>query len=83
MKTRLITTLFMGFITITSASAAQQINHTNGEVKMGVVSAGNAYTLEELSEELSRKADDKGAGSYKILSVTGNNRLHGVAVIYK
>ncbi|HFJ2989565.1 TPA: DUF1471 domain-containing protein, partial [Klebsiella pneumoniae] len=34
-----------------------------------------------LSDALSRKADEQGATSFKILSTTGNNRLHGVAEI--
>lgn len=83
MKTLLITTLFVGFISVNTASAAQEINHTNGKEKIGVVSASNAYTLEGLSNALSRKADKQGATSFRILSVTGDNWLHGVAEIYK
>ncbi|MCS3603182.1 multiple stress resistance protein BhsA [Buttiauxella sp. BIGb0471] len=83
MKTLLITTLVMGFISVNAASAAQEINHADGKQKMGVVSASNAYTLEELSHTLSRKTDEQGATSFKILSTTGDNRLHGVAEIYK
>lgn len=83
MKTLLITTLVMGFISVNSVSAAQEINHTDGKEKIGVVSASNAYTLDELSDALSRKADEQGATSFKILSTTGNNRMHGIAEIYK
>lgn len=83
MRTLFITTLVMGFISVNAASAAQEINHADGKEKMGVVSASNAYTLDELSDVLSRKADEQGATSFKILSTTGNNRLHGVAEIYK
>ncbi|EFM6529650.1 DUF1471 domain-containing protein [Enterobacter hormaechei] len=83
MKTLLITTLVMGFISVSAASAAQEINRADGKEKIGVVSASNAYTLDELSDALSRKADEQGATSFKILSTTGNNRLHGVAEIYK
>ncbi|QGN38089.1 DUF1471 domain-containing protein [Klebsiella oxytoca] len=83
MKALLITTLVMGFIAVNAASAAQEINQADGKEKMGVVSASNAYTLDELSDVLSRKADEQGATSFKILSTTGNNRLHGVAEIYK
>ncbi|ATM05849.1 MULTISPECIES: YdgH/BhsA/McbA family protein [Gammaproteobacteria] len=83
MKARLITTLFMVFISVNAASAAQEISHADGKEKIGVVSASNAYTLDELSSALSRKADEQGATSFKILSATGNNRLHGVAEIYK
>ncbi|ECH8836432.1 DUF1471 domain-containing protein [Salmonella enterica subsp. enterica] len=83
MKALLITTLVMGFISVNSAFAAQEINHADGKEKIGEVSASNAYTLDELSNALSRKADEQGATSFKILSTTGNNRLHGVTEIYK
>ena len=83
MKALLITTLLMGLISVNAASAAQEINHADGKEKIGVVSASNAYTLDDLSNALSRKADEQGATSFKILSTTGNNRLHGVAEIYK
>lgn len=83
MKTLLVTTLVMGFISVNVAFAAQEINHTDGKEKIGVVSASNALTLDELSNALSRKADEQGATSFKILSTTGNNKLHGVAEIYK
>ena len=83
MKAILITTLVMGFISVNAASAAQEINHADGKEKIGVVSASNAYTLDELSDAPSRKADEQGATSFKILSTTGNNRLHGVAEICK
>ncbi len=79
MKTLLITTLVMGFISVNAASAAQEINHADGKEKIGVVSVSNA----DLSNALSRKADEQGATSFKILSTTGDNRLHGVAEIYK
>lgn len=83
MKTLLVTTLVMGFISVNVAFAAQEINHTDGKEKIGVVSVSNALTLDELSNALSRKADEQGATSFKILSTTGNNKLHGVAEIYK
>ncbi|RZM91487.1 DUF1471 domain-containing protein [Escherichia sp. E10V10] len=83
MKALLITALFMGFISVNTASAAEEIRHADGKEKIGVVSASNALTLDELSNALSRKADDQGATSFKILSTAGNNRLHGVAEIYK
>lgn len=83
MKSLLITSLVMGFIVVNSASAAQEINHADGKEEIGVVSTSNAYMLDDLSNALSRKADEQGATSFKILSTTGNNRLHGVAEIYK
>lgn len=83
MKARVITSLVLGFMSVNVASAAQEINHADGKEKIGVISASNAYTLDDLSNALSRKADEQGATSFKILSTTGNNRLHGVAEIYK
>lgn len=83
MKAQIITTLVMGFISVNAAFAAQEINHADGKEKIGVVSTSNAYTLDELSNALSRKADEQGATSFKILSTTGNNKLHGVAEIYR
>lgn len=83
MKAILITAFFMGFITVNAASAAQQINHADEREKIGVISASNAYTLDDLSDELSHKADDKGAIYYKIISTAGNNLLHGDAEIYR
>ncbi len=83
MKALLITALVMGFISMNTASAVQEINHADGKEKIGVVSASNAYTLDDLSNALSRKADEQGATSFKILSTTGDNRLHGVAEIYR
>lgn len=84
MKTWLITTLLLtGLVTVNAASAAQHINHADGKEKIGVVSASNADSLDDLSEALSRKADKKGASAYRILSTTGDNRLHGVAAIYR
>ena len=83
MKSLLITSLVMRFIAVNAASAAQEIDHADEKEKMGVASASYAYTLDDLSNALSRKADEQGATSFKILSTTGNNRLHGVAEIYQ
>jgi len=47
MKALIITTLVMGFISVNAASAAQEINHADGKEKIGVVSASNAYTLDD------------------------------------
>lgn len=79
----LISTLVMEFISVSAASAAKEVNRADGKEKIGVASASNAYTLDELSDVLSRKADEQGAMSFKILSTMGDNRLHGVAEIYK
>lgn len=63
--------------------AAKLVNDTTGLTKTGVVSTSNAQTIDELSEQLSIKADKKGSPYYKILSISGKNKMHGVAAIYK
>ncbi|WP_434666761.1 DUF1471 domain-containing protein [Klebsiella sp. B345] len=83
MKAILISAVLISSGLFNVASAAQLVNDAAGKEKIGVVSASNAMTLDELSDALSHKADKQGASTYKILSATGNNRLHGVAEIYK
>lgn len=39
--------------------------------------------LGSLEDQLAQKADEMGAKSFRITSVTGPNTLHGTAVIYK
>ncbi len=63
--------------------AAEQINNSTNKQVLGVVSASNALTLDELVNSLSQKADEQGATSFKVLSAGGDNKLHGSAEIYK
>ncbi|CNF53502.1 multiple stress resistance protein BhsA [Yersinia mollaretii] len=65
--------------------AATQIQHSpsTGLNEIGVVSASSADTLTDLENALAKKAEDAGATSFLITSATGNNKLHGTAVIYR
>ena len=47
------------------------------------ISASAGTNLGSLEDQLAQKADEMGATSYRITSVTGPNTLHGTAVIYK
>ena len=49
-----------------------------GQHKIGTVT-----NLGSLEDQLAQKAEEMGATSYRITSVTGPNTLHGTAVIYK
>ncbi|MBC8944784.1 MULTISPECIES: multiple stress resistance protein BhsA [Xenorhabdus] len=62
--------------------AAIEVRNATGE-KIGVVSVTGAETLDNLTEELSKKADKAGAAYFRIISATGHDKLHGVAEIYK
>lgn len=50
--------------------------------KVGVVNVSGAADLTSLENKLSAKADQAGAKSFQIISTTGNNKLHGTAIIY-
>ncbi|WP_373858302.1 YdgH/BhsA/McbA-like domain containing protein [Klebsiella pneumoniae] len=73
----------LSLFTISSAFSAQAISSDAGKVKIGVVAASGATTLDELVGKLANQADKEGASSFKVLSTTGKNKLHGVAEIYK
>ncbi len=51
--------------------------------QVGVVTASGATSLSELQADLAAKAQAVGAQAYAITSVSGNNRLHGSAAIYR
>ncbi|MEX3021661.1 YdgH/BhsA/McbA-like domain containing protein [Kluyvera sp. STS39-E] len=63
--------------------AADLKQSCEGKQRIGVVSAQGATTLSTLENVLSQKASKAGAECYKIIAAGGNNRLSGVAVIYK
>ncbi|EIQ80140.1 multiple stress resistance BhsA domain protein [Shigella flexneri 1235-66] len=54
-----------------------------GQQKVGIISANAGTNLGSLEDQLAQKADEMGAKSFRITSVTGPNTLHGTAVIYK
>ncbi len=63
---------------MTSSSVASSLQQ-----KVGTISANAGTNLGSLEEQLAQKADEMGAKSFRITSVTGPNTLHGTAVIYK
>ncbi len=60
---------------VTSAPANQQ--------QIGVISATGGSNLSSLEGQLAAKAAESGAKSFQITSTTGQNNLHGTAVIYE
>ena len=65
-----------------TAAAATLTQQDAGE-KLGVVTASGATDLSTVEAQLAEKAQQAGASSYRIISVTGNNKLHGTAELYK
>ncbi|CNK16049.1 multiple stress resistance protein BhsA [Yersinia mollaretii] len=80
----IVPALALSFASFASV-AATQIQHipSTGLNEIGVVSASSAGTLTDLENALAKKAEDAGATSFLITSATGNNKLHGTAVIYR
>ncbi|MEH2922001.1 YdgH/BhsA/McbA-like domain containing protein [Samsonia erythrinae] len=65
------------------ASAAEYVSPSQAQnlEKAGVVTA-TAKDLGSLQAKLAMKAEKAGAKAYTITSATGNDQLHGSAVIY-
>ncbi|KOA68783.1 YdgH/BhsA/McbA-like domain containing protein [Pantoea sp. CFSAN033090] len=64
--------------------AAQQVSSTPlDQQKTGVISATGSTNLLSLEQQLSEKASDAGAKSFRITSTSGSNNLHGTAVLYR
>lgn len=64
--------------------AAQQVSSTPLDAQtIGVISATGSSNLTSLEQQLSEKASDVGAKSFRITSTSGNNNLHGTAILYK
>jgi len=64
--------------------AAQQVSSTPmDQQRVGVISATGSSNLTSLEQQLSEKASDAGAKSFRITSTSGSNNLHGTAILYK
>ncbi|QVW55769.1 hypothetical protein pEaSNUABM9_00188 [Erwinia phage pEa_SNUABM_9] len=50
--------------------------------KIGNVTA-NGSTVDEVTAELAKAAEAKGGDAFKVIGVSGNNKLHGDAIVYK
>ena len=70
--------------TFFASFAAVEVQSTPADQqKVGTISATAGTNLGSLEDQLAQKADEMGAKSFRITSVTGPNTLHGTAVIYK
>ncbi|MGM3160846.1 multiple stress resistance protein BhsA [Dickeya undicola] len=69
-----LATLSFGSMAATEVQTAQNSG-------VGSVSA-TGYTLDDLQAQLSAKADAAGAKSFRIITATGDEQLHGVAELY-
>lgn len=51
--------------------------------RVGVVTVSNMTTLTEAEQAIAKKAKANQASHYKVIAVSGNNKLHVSAVIYR
>lgn len=79
----LIAVAVLSSLSFASVAAVEVQATPAGQHKAGVITANAGTNLSSLQNELAQKADEMGAKSFRITSVTGPNTLHGTAVIYK
>lgn len=66
------------------AFAAEQVTSDPlHQQPVGTISAQGGSSLDSLEAQLNAKADAAGAKSFRITSTSGQNKLHGTAVIYQ
>ncbi len=78
----LIAAAILSSMSFASFAAVEVQSTPEGQQKVGTISANAGTNLGSLEEQLAQKADEMGAKSFRITSVTGPNTLHGTAVIY-
>ncbi|HKM97535.1 MAG TPA: multiple stress resistance protein BhsA [Buttiauxella sp.] len=78
-----IAAVVLSSISFASFAAVEVQATPAGQQKVGTVTATAGTNLSSLEAELAEKAEQMGASSYRITSVTGPNTLHGTAIIYK
>lgn len=79
----IIAAVVLSSISFASFAAVEVQATPTGQQKIGTVTATAGTNLDSLEAQLAEKADQMGASSFRITSVTGPNTLHGTAVIYK
>ncbi|EOC1335243.1 DUF1471 domain-containing protein [Cronobacter turicensis] len=79
----LLAAAVLSSLSFASVAAVQVQSTPAGQEKAGTISASAGTNLSSLEAELSQKADEMGAKSFRITSANGPNNLHGTAVIYK
>ncbi len=75
--------LTLATLSFGSFAATQVSDQPSNSQEIGVISAGQASNLSALEKKLDAKASEAGATSYRITSTTGQNKLHGTAVLYR
>lgn len=67
------------------ANVANEVNHQQAInlMSVGTITVSSAHTLDDINRIVKIKADKLGVSAYRIIGVSGNNLLHGTAIIYR
>ncbi|WP_034914704.1 DUF1471 domain-containing protein [Erwinia sp. 9145] len=78
----LFTTLLLTALSSSTFAAELIDNAPAQQQEVGVISVSGT-NLSSMESQLAEKADAAGAKSFRIVSTTGNNRMHATAAIYQ
>ncbi|WP_413734969.1 multiple stress resistance protein BhsA [Sodalis sp. RH21] len=78
-----IAALILGSVSFGTFAAQLVDSAPANQQKVGVINATGGASLSSLENELAAKAAQSGAKSFQITSTSGQNNLHGTAVIYQ
>ena len=79
----LIAAAVLSSLSFASFAAVEVQNAPAGQQEVAVIGASAGANLSSVEDQLAQKADEMGAKSFRITSVTGSDTLHGTAVLYK
>ncbi|KGT91627.1 membrane protein [Erwinia typographi] len=77
-----VAAVMLSTLSFGSMAAELVTSAPDNQQKIGVISATGSTNLTSLESQLSEKAELAGAKSFRITSTSGQNNLHGTAVIY-
>lgn len=79
----LIAATILSSLSFASFAAVQVQAAPAGQQEIGTVAVTAGTNLSSVENQLAQKAQASGASSYRITSVSGSDKLHGTAVLYK
>ncbi|WP_436872964.1 multiple stress resistance protein BhsA [Kosakonia sacchari] len=81
--TALFTAAVLSSLSFASVAAVEVQSAPTGQQEVATVGVRANSNLDSVEDQLAQKADEMGAKSFRITSVTGSDNLHGTAVLYK
>ncbi|WP_312120360.1 multiple stress resistance protein BhsA [Kosakonia cowanii] len=79
----LFTAVVLSTLSFASFAAVEVQSAPAGQQELTAIGVTGSTNLASVEKKVAEKAEQLGASSYRITSVTGSDRLHGTAVLYK